>query len=525
MHELENRDQQRRQQLQEAVDQATSQVRTLNEQLEQARTQTRNMADIGVRLDDLETRIRTLTGTLDELRHSLDEATSARSQVANRVEAVERRLGIAPLVDANQIPADNGQLLALARTAFEARDYPRTRFLAQALVQRAAQDPNADDAMLLIARAQLAENRAATAVQELNRLLQTYPQGDAVPRPWASWPTPSSTSGCAPRPSAPCGSSSSATAVRPPPPPPARASRPCARCRGRPAGDERTRGRGAGPTLGHHPADGPRPRVGRQARRGHPRGGVPRHPERPRARRRGEAPQGLGGPGLGPGPALRARGAAPRGLRASKHPAGVWPERRRRRPPLPRARARRRLLPRRRTTERPRGGAAPRRGRPGGAAHRPGPGARPPARHRAPRREARQRAPVAPGRGQAGGLWPRPRPRRPHARHPGRGGLARVHEPRAGARRPPRLRERRLQLRHRAVRAAHGPSPLRGRPRAHGDAEDPARPVPPAAPRAPVGARDAGAHPRALPGEEPRAPLPQHGGSATTSRSFSPAPG
>jgi len=181
MHDLENRDQQRRQQLQEAVDQATSQVRTLNEQLEQARTQTRNMADIGVRLDDFETRLRTLTGMLDELRHSLDEATSARTQVANRVEAVERRLGIAPLVDPNQVPADNGQLLALARTAFEARDYPRARFLAQALVQRAAQDPNADDAVLLIARAQLAENRAATAVQELNRLLQTYPQGDAVP--------------------------------------------------------------------------------------------------------------------------------------------------------------------------------------------------------------------------------------------------------------------------------------------------------------------------------------------------------
>ncbi len=181
MHDLENRDQQRRQQLQEAVDQATTQVRTLNEQLEQARTQTRNMADIGVRLDDFETRLRTLTGMLDELRHSLDEATSARSQVANRVEAVERRLGIAPLVDPNQIPADNGQLLALARTAFEARDYPRARFLAQALVQRAAQDPNADDAMLLMARAQLAENRAATAVQELNRLLQAYPQGDAVP--------------------------------------------------------------------------------------------------------------------------------------------------------------------------------------------------------------------------------------------------------------------------------------------------------------------------------------------------------
>ena len=178
---LETNDQQRRQQLNEAVERATAQVRTLNEQLEQARTQTRNTADLGARMESFEERIRGLTGTLEELRHSLDEGSQARTQVATRVEAVERRLGIAPLVDANQIPADNAALLAQARTAFEARDYPRTRFLAQALVQRAAQDPNADDAMLLIARAQLAENRAATAVQELNRLLQTYPQGDAVP--------------------------------------------------------------------------------------------------------------------------------------------------------------------------------------------------------------------------------------------------------------------------------------------------------------------------------------------------------
>ncbi|MBL8602269.1 MAG: hypothetical protein JNK72_10145 [Myxococcales bacterium] len=181
IHELETRDQQRRQQLQEAVDQATTQVRTLNEQLEQARTQTRNMADIGVRLDNLEERIRTLTGTLDELRHTLDEAATARGQVATRVEAVERRLGIAPMVDPSQIPTDNTALLTQARAAYDGRDYARARFLAQALVQRAAQDPLADDASLLIARAQLAENRAATAVQELNRLLQTYPQGDAVP--------------------------------------------------------------------------------------------------------------------------------------------------------------------------------------------------------------------------------------------------------------------------------------------------------------------------------------------------------
>lgn len=178
---LENNDRQRREQLQQAVDQATAQVRTLNEQLEQARTQTRNLADLGVRIDALEERLRTLNGALDDLRHSVDDASNARTAVETRVTAVERRVGLAPQVDPSQIPADNGQLLALARTAFEARDYTRARFLTNTLLTRAAQDPLADDALLLQARCLVAENRAATAVQDLNRLLQTYPNGDAVP--------------------------------------------------------------------------------------------------------------------------------------------------------------------------------------------------------------------------------------------------------------------------------------------------------------------------------------------------------
>lgn len=181
IHSLETNDQQRRQQLQQAIDQATEQVHTLNDQLEQARTQTRNLADLGARLDGVDEHLRTLTGTLDDLRHALDEATQARTQVSTRVETIERRIGIAPLVDPSQLPADNGQLLALARTAFDAHDYARARFVANSLLTRAAQDPLADDALLLIARSQMAENRAATAVQDLQRLLQTYPTGDAVP--------------------------------------------------------------------------------------------------------------------------------------------------------------------------------------------------------------------------------------------------------------------------------------------------------------------------------------------------------
>ncbi len=178
---LENNDRQRREQLQQAVDQATAQVRTLNAQLEQARAQTRNLADLGTRFDAMDERLRTLNGALDELRHALDESTQARTQLDTRVTAAERRIGIAPVVDPSQIPADNAQLLAMARTAFEGREFARARFLTQTLLTRAAQDPLADDALLLQARCLIAENRAASAVQELNRLMQTYPQGDAVP--------------------------------------------------------------------------------------------------------------------------------------------------------------------------------------------------------------------------------------------------------------------------------------------------------------------------------------------------------
>lgn len=181
IHTLESSDQQRRRQLQEAVDNATAQVRTLNAQLEQARTQTRNLADLGSRFDSMEERLRTITGALDELRHQLDETATARGQIATRVDVMERRLGIAPIVDASQIPQDNQQLLTMARSAFDGRDFARARFLANALLQRAPQDPFADDAQLIVARAHLSENRAATAVQELNRLLQNYASGDAVP--------------------------------------------------------------------------------------------------------------------------------------------------------------------------------------------------------------------------------------------------------------------------------------------------------------------------------------------------------
>lgn len=185
---IETAERDRRQQL----ERADEQVRALNAQLEQTRAQTRDLADLGARLDGIDEEIRRIRGGLDDARRTLEtRATDSEAQrhaVEERLAALERRLlelerraGLAPAVDAQQIPALPADILALARTAAAARDFVRARALTAALLERAPHDALADDARLLNARMYVQENRNATAVQELQRLLTDFPAGDTVP--------------------------------------------------------------------------------------------------------------------------------------------------------------------------------------------------------------------------------------------------------------------------------------------------------------------------------------------------------
>ncbi len=189
---VENRDEERRRQLSQAVERASQEVRTLTQQLEQARAQTRNLADLGVRLDGLDEQLRTVNGGLAELRRAVEtsgtDVASLRSTLVAQVAAIERRVleverrtGLAAAVDPNQIPQNPADIMTQARAALTARDYVRTRALAAALLQRAPQDALADDARLLIGRSFAQEGRNATAVQEYQRVLTDFPTGDAVP--------------------------------------------------------------------------------------------------------------------------------------------------------------------------------------------------------------------------------------------------------------------------------------------------------------------------------------------------------
>jgi TolA-binding protein len=192
MSAVERADETRRRQLSDAVDSATRQVQTLTQQLEQARAQTRNLADVGARIDGLEEQLRTINGTLSELRRTTEtnttDVTTLRSAILTqltaaerRVTEIERRIGLAPAVDPNQIPTAPADIMTEARQAYTNRDFNRARALATALVQRAPQDPLADDARLLLGRTYVQENRYATAIQEFQHILSDYPTGDTVP--------------------------------------------------------------------------------------------------------------------------------------------------------------------------------------------------------------------------------------------------------------------------------------------------------------------------------------------------------
>jgi chromosome segregation ATPase len=171
---------------------ADEQVRALNAQLEQARTQTRNLADLGARLDGIDEQIRTIRGSNDEVRRNIEtssaEESTQRQEIANRLTALEQRLRQARVQlgldqpDPNDIPQNPNEIIVQLRRAVSLQSWDRVRLLSQAYLQRAPTDPNADDAQLMLAQSYANQQRNATAVQEYQRLLTTYPNSELIPQ-------------------------------------------------------------------------------------------------------------------------------------------------------------------------------------------------------------------------------------------------------------------------------------------------------------------------------------------------------
>jgi TolA-binding protein len=146
---------------------------------------TQNSADTGARVDELQQQLMVQTGQIDEIRHELtrlqEEFNEQQRDYEGRMKQLARRAGIDMPVDEAQLPANADEHYRAADVAYEARDFSTARALYRAFVSRHATDARADDAQYRVGQSYLLEDRPATALGELRRILSDFASGDQVP--------------------------------------------------------------------------------------------------------------------------------------------------------------------------------------------------------------------------------------------------------------------------------------------------------------------------------------------------------
>lgn len=182
---LEKGIQTERDELRAEVAHARAQVTELQHVLEQAtNVVTRNSADTGAQVQELQTQLGALEGQIAETRNSVEQLQhqlgELRAQLQERMDQIARRAGVdAPLNEA-EIPADRTEHYASAYRNYQAGDYSKSRSLFREYLRRYPQDDQSDNAQYWVGACYLAENQPARALGELRKVLSDYPQGDAV---------------------------------------------------------------------------------------------------------------------------------------------------------------------------------------------------------------------------------------------------------------------------------------------------------------------------------------------------------
>ncbi|MBN8609338.1 MAG: tetratricopeptide repeat protein [Deltaproteobacteria bacterium] len=168
------------------MESAHAKVAELESVLERATTLvTQNSADTGARVDAFEQTLMTQAGQIDEVRHELtrlqEEFNEQQRDYEGRMKQLARRAGVDMPVDEAQIPAAADDHFRAAGVAYEARDFSTARALYRAFVTRHATDARADDAQFRVGQSYLQEDRPATALGELRRIIADFGTGDQVP--------------------------------------------------------------------------------------------------------------------------------------------------------------------------------------------------------------------------------------------------------------------------------------------------------------------------------------------------------
>lgn len=185
VRELEQGQQAQRDDLRAELANAQTKMNDLEVVLQQAtKVVTRNSADTGAQVEQLQQQVMALEGQLAELRNAIERR---QAQDQERYTALQRQLskiagaaGVDVAIDESEIPEGVEPHWAEAERAFTQREFSRARGLYRAFITRHRADARVDDAQYRIGASYLEENRPATALGELQRVIQEHREGDAA---------------------------------------------------------------------------------------------------------------------------------------------------------------------------------------------------------------------------------------------------------------------------------------------------------------------------------------------------------
>ncbi|MBI2895173.1 MAG: tetratricopeptide repeat protein [Deltaproteobacteria bacterium] len=174
-----------RERLMSAVSSSEGQVARLEKLMNEAtRVLTRNSADFGAQVQELQTQMGALEGRLEEIRHGLEQLgrnlASVQTDLTARVDSIQKKAGLDPVVQPADIPQNKVDHFALAYRRYQERSWTVSRALFREYIQRYAQDDQADNAQYWIGMTLVGEGRPQAAVGELRRVIEEHADGDAV---------------------------------------------------------------------------------------------------------------------------------------------------------------------------------------------------------------------------------------------------------------------------------------------------------------------------------------------------------
>jgi TolA-binding protein len=146
----------------------------------------RASADSSTDVMSSKARLNDMAGRLDEVQHHIEELRSevaqSRTEIYGRIDEMKRtQAGQGPTPQVT-VPSDKAGHYAQLKEAHAKRDWAQVRAFGPEYVNRYPTDDRADEALYLMADADLQDGRPSSALGHFNRLLKLFPRSKYLDR-------------------------------------------------------------------------------------------------------------------------------------------------------------------------------------------------------------------------------------------------------------------------------------------------------------------------------------------------------